>query len=289
MAKTWFITGSSRGLGLDLAKAALAAGDNVVATARSPAALADALAPWGERALAVALDVTDAAQAKAAVEAAVQKFGGIDVLVNNAGYGHLGIFEEVGMAEARQQFDTNLFGVFNVTWAALPVMRQARRGRIFNISSIGGVRGAAFSSLYVSSKFALEGFSEALAPEVAPFGIKVTIVEPGPFRTEFLSPESIRFTAALIADYAAMRDGFRAEFEARNGRQAGDPQKLAAAMLELAEADEPPLRFVAGDIAWTALDRKLGSMKAEIDRWRDLSLGTDGDYADTILASSVLR
>jgi NAD(P)-dependent dehydrogenase (short-subunit alcohol dehydrogenase family) len=278
MQKTWFITGASRGLGADIAKAALRAGDRVVATGRQREAVVAKLGADNEQLLSVALDVTDEAQVKAAVEAAVSRFGGIDVLVNNAGYGHLGLFEELTMADARAQFDTNLFGVFSVTWAALPVMRAARKGRIFNISSLGGLTGVPLVSLYCATKFALEGFSEALAKEVAPFGIHVTIVEPGPFRTEFLTRESLRFGDNLIADYDDRRAALRASFEDRNGTQPGDPEKLAEAMVLLANEAAPPMRYVAGSIALNAANEKLAGMLAEFEQWRELSVSADGNY-----------
>jgi NAD(P)-dependent dehydrogenase (short-subunit alcohol dehydrogenase family) len=280
MAKTWFITGAARGLGVEIAKAALRAGDRVVATGRKLAAVAERLGPDGERLLSTALDVTDASQAQAAAQAAVARFGGIDVLVNNAGYGHLGFFEELTVHDAQAQFATNLFGVFNVTRAALPVMRSARKGHIFNISSLGGLLGTQFGSLYCATKFALEGFSESLAKEVAPFGIRVTIVEPGPFRTDFLTPESLRHGENRIADYDDRRAELRAAFEERDGLQPGDPAKLADALVQLANDPLPPMRFLAGSIAVQAAVEKLAGMRAEIERWRELSVGTDGNFGN---------
>jgi NAD(P)-dependent dehydrogenase (short-subunit alcohol dehydrogenase family) len=279
MQKTWFITGASRGLGVTIAKAALQAGDRVVATARKREDIVKGLGADNDQLLGVALDVTDAAQAQAAVHAAVSRFGSIDVLVNNAGYGHLGFFEENTIQDAQAQFATNLFGVFNVTWAALPVMRAARKGRIFNLSSIAGILGVESCSLYSASKFALEGFSESLSKEVAPFGLFVTIVEPGPFRTDFLTRESLRFGDTVVADYDDRRDQRRAYFEQRNGQQAGDPAKLAGALVRLANEAEPPMRFIAGSMAVNAADAKLAGMLAELERWRELSVGTDGHYA----------
>jgi NAD(P)-dependent dehydrogenase (short-subunit alcohol dehydrogenase family) len=279
MQKSWFITGASRGLGTEIAKAALRAGDRVVATGRKREAIIDALGPDSDQLLSVALDVTDAAQAKAAINAAVLRFGTIDVLVNNAGYGHLGFFEENTSADIQAQFATNLFGVFNVTSAALPIMRSARQGRIFNLSSLAGIRGAAFASLYCASKFALEGFSESLAQELAPFGLFVTIVEPGPFRTDFLASESVRFGEHVVADYNDRRERIRASFEQRNGEQPGDPEKLAEAIVRLASEAEPPMRFIAGSIAVDAADAKFAGMQAELDRWRALCVSTDGAYA----------
>jgi len=279
MQKTWFITGAGRGLGAEIAKAALRAGDRVVAAGRHRASVSDRLGPDSERLLSVELDVNNEAQAQAAVDAAVARFGTIDVLVNNAGFGQLGLFEETTVQDAQAQFGTNLFGVFSVTRAVLPVMRAARRGRIFNVSSLAGMRGVAFGSLYCASKFALEGFSESLAQEIAPFGIRVTIVEPGPFRTDFLSAESIRFGAQAVADYDDRRAALRASFEQRNGQQPGDPIKLAEAVVQLAGEPEPPLRFVAGSIAFDSISAKLVDMQTELEHWRPLCVGTDGHYA----------
>jgi NAD(P)-dependent dehydrogenase (short-subunit alcohol dehydrogenase family) len=254
------------------------AGDRVVATGRKRASVNDSLGPDSDQLLSVELDVTDAAQAQAAVAAAVSRFGAIDVLVNNAGYGHLGFFEETTAQDVQAQFATNLFGVFNVTWAALPVMRSARRGRIFNMSSIAGFRGAELGSLYSASKFALEGFSESLSKEIAPFGLFVTIVEPGPFRTDFLTGESLRFGDNPVADYDDRRTRLRESFERRNGRQPGDPARLADAMVLLAGEANPPLRFFAGVFAVDAAEEKLNGIRAELESWKQLAVGTDGDY-----------
>ena len=275
MSKTWFITGASRGLGADIAAAALRAGDRVVATGRQRSAVSDRLGPDSDRLLALELDVGDAVQGQAAVAAALARFGAIDVLVNNAGYGHLGYFEETTAADIAAQYATNVFGLFNVTRAVLPAMRAALKGHVFNLSSVAGYRGIETGSLYCSSKFAVEGFSESLAAELAPFGIHVTIVEPGPFRTDFLTPESLKFGATEVADYTERRDAMRASFEQRNGKQQGDPVKLAEALVQLAGEDRPPLRFTAGAMAVNGLDAKLAAMKAELDRWRDLGLATD--------------
>jgi NAD(P)-dependent dehydrogenase (short-subunit alcohol dehydrogenase family) len=277
MQKTWFITGASRGLGTHIAQAAIRAGDRVVATGRRRESVTAALGPDSDQLFAVALDVTDVGQVQAAIDAAVSRFGGIDVLVNNAGYGHLGFFEENAMEDVKTQFDTNLYGVFRMTWAALPVMRAARKGLIFNISSLGGLRGSEFGSLYCATKFAMEGFSEALAAEVKPFGISVTIIEPGPFRTDFLTPESLRIGGKTIADYDERRVTLRASFEERNGVQPGNPQKLADAMVLLANEAEPPMRFLGGRFAVDAADAKLRGVLAEISHWRELGISTDGE------------
>jgi NAD(P)-dependent dehydrogenase (short-subunit alcohol dehydrogenase family) len=279
MQETWFITGASRGLGVQIAKTAMRAGDRVVAAGRKRTAVNNSLGPDSNQLLSVELDVTDADQARAAVDAAVSRFGTIDVLVNNAGYGHLGFFEETTIQDAQAQFATNLFGVFNVTRAVLPIMRSARKGRIFNISSLAGILGSESASLYCASKFALEGFSESLSKEVTPFGLFVTIVEPGPFRTDFLSSESLRFGENVVADYDDRRARVRGSFEQRNGRQPGDPAKLAEAMVRLAREAKPPMRFIAGSIALDAADAKLAAMRAELDSWRQLSVSTDGNYS----------
>ena len=288
MPKTWFVTGASRGLGAEIVRAAMRGGDQVIAAARHPTAITDNLAPNADRLLPVELDVTDAAAARAAVDAAVSRFGAIDVLVNNAGYGHYGFFEESTIDDAKGQMATNLFGVLYVTWAVLPCMRAARKGRIFNLSSLGGLIGAQFGSLYCATKFAVEGFSESLAKEVAQFGIHVTIVEPGPFRTDFLTPRSIRFGQERIADYDERRAALLAGVEERNGRQPGDPAKLAEAIVSLAETDTPPLRFIAGAVAVSTVETKLASMRAELDRWRQLSLSTDANFDDAGIIGGVM-
>lgn len=275
MPRTWFITGAGRGLGAEIAKAALRAGDHVAATGRKKEAVTRALGVDSDSLLSLGLDVTNPAQVKAAVADSVKRFGGIDVLVNNAGYGQLGFFEENGIEEARAQFEANLFGVFNVTWAVLPVMRAARKGRIFNISSLAGLRGTSFASLYFSSKFALEGFSEGLAQEIAPFGIFLTVVEPGPFRTEFLSRESIHIGGRQVEDYDPRRSKILGSYEKRNGRQPGDPVKLAQAIVRLSNEETPPLRFAAGVMAADTAMAKLDEMRAEFARWRDLAVSLD--------------
>ena len=280
MLQRWFITGAGRGLGADIARAALAAGCAVVATARDPQAVRAALGPEHERLLVLGLDVAHAGQAQRAVGAAEERFGGIDVLVNNAGYGHVGFFEETTDADARAQFDSNVFGLMNVTRAVLPLMRKARAGHIFNLSSLAGLRGNMFASLYSASKFAVEGLSESLAEELAPFGIRVTIVEPGPFRTDFLSARSLRVVAQALPDYDDMRSRMLAAFAERNGKQAGDPAKLARAMVEMAGSATAPLRFLAGSQAFDMGVPKLEEMRKDITAWEAASRATDGDYDD---------
>jgi len=276
MARTWFITGATRGIGAAIAKAALAAGEQVVATARDPAKLS--LEAPADRFLALPLDVTDGAQRSAAVEAALARFGRIDILVNNAGYGHLGLFEESEPGDAERQFATNVFGLFEMTRAVLPVMRRQKSGHIFNLSSIAGLRAGPGGSLYCASKHAVEAFSEALSQEVEGLGLRVTLIEPGFFRTDFLDASSVRFGGRRVEDYAALSGQVRANYAARNHQQAGDPDKLAAAMLQLADADKPPLRFAAGSDAVEMIGAKIGRLQAELDAWRALSVSTDGTF-----------
>jgi NAD(P)-dependent dehydrogenase (short-subunit alcohol dehydrogenase family) len=280
-SKLWFITGASRGLGAEIATAALRTGDRVVATGRSKEAVAALLGPDNESLLSISLDVAEAGQARAAVAAAADRFGGIDVLVNNAGYGHMGFFEELTPQDVQAQFATNLFGMMDVCWSVLPLMRSARKGRIFNLSSLGGLIGAQLGSIYCASKFAVEGFSESLAKEVAPFGIFVTLIEPGPFRTDFLKPESLRFAGHRLSDYDDRRVNLRNAFEARNGQQPGDPTNLAEAMVRLAREPAPPMRFLAGSVALGAAQDKLNGLLGEMRKWRSLTLSTDGDFAST--------
>jgi NAD(P)-dependent dehydrogenase (short-subunit alcohol dehydrogenase family) len=277
MSKIWFVTGAARGLGADIAKAALAAGDRVVVTGRRREALEAAFGPDSDTLLSLTLDVTRESDAQAAVETTLARFGRIDVLVNNAGYGNLGLFEETTDAEARAQYDTNVFGLYNVTRAALPAMRRQRSGRIFNISSVGGLLGGEGGSLYCAAKFAVEGFSESIAREVAPFGIHVTIVEPGFFRTDFLDQTSVQYGSRQIEDYAELSAQMKAFWDARNHAQAGDPAKLGRVLVDLANRAEPPLRFAAGSDAVAMIGGKIDSLRAELDAWSHLSVTTDGD------------
>ena len=275
MSRTWFITGASRGIGAEIAKAALASGDRVVATGRNRAQIEKTFAAEGDRVLAVALDVAKKGQAETAIEAAVARFGRIDILVNNAGYGSLGLFEENSAEDIERQFATNVFGLFDVTRAVLPVMRRQRAGHIFNLSSVGGLLAIPGGSIYCSTKFAVEGFSEGLAKEVAQFGIKVTIIEPGPFRTDFLNDSSVRFGSKAVADYAQYSAQIKASFLERANKQPGDPVKLAQAVITLATTEHPPLRYAAGSSALQRIDEKLAAMGAEFDQWRALSLSMD--------------
>ena len=275
MSKVWFITGAGRGIGADIARAALAAGDKVVATGRRLAQLQETFRAADPQRLAmVQLDVASEAQAAPAIAAAVERFGRIDVLVNNAAYGLLGRLEEVTAADIEQQFAVNVHGVMHMLRAALPVLRRQRGGHIINISSIAGVTGFNGSSVYCATKFAVEGLSASLALEVAPFGIKVTSVEPGFFRTEFLDPNSVRYGAHVIEDYAA-HGSIEQTYGAYKGRQLGDPAKLATAVLELAGMASPPRRFLAGSDAVTMAEAELEARRGEMAAMKALSLSTD--------------
>jgi NAD(P)-dependent dehydrogenase (short-subunit alcohol dehydrogenase family) len=276
MSKVWMITGASRGLGAHIALAALDAGDQVVVTARRPESLDALFANDLDRVLKLRLDVTDQAQADAAVEAALTHFGRLDVLVNNAGYGQLGPFEVNTQADVERQFQTNVFGVFNVCRAVLPAMRSQHSGHIFNLSSMGGLIGMGGAALYSASKFAVEGFSESLAQEVASFGIRVTLVEPGVMRTDFLDGSSMAFGANPLPDYAALVEKLQSSCAAGNHQQTGNPAKMGLALVAIANSATPPLRYVAGTDAYTQITAKLKRMQEEIGQWRDLSVSTDG-------------
>lgn len=274
----WFVTGASRGLGAAIVRAALDAGDRVVATARRREALTDVFGPDSDQLLSVALDVTRPQSVHTAVEAAIGRFARIDVLVNNAGYGHLSLFEESTPEDVQAQFDTNVFGLMHVTRAVLPHMRARRSGRVFNVSSVGGIVGGESGTLYCSSKFAVEGFTESLAAEVRRFGIHVTVVEPGFFRTDFLEPTSVRHGSQAVPDYADAAAALKAFYDGRSRNQAGDPAKLGQALVSLTAAQEPPVRWAAGTDAVGMVQAKIDSLQAELNAWRDLSSSTDGDF-----------
>ena len=275
--KTWLITGAGRGMGVDFAKAALAAGHNVVATGRSVDAVAQAVGESDDL-LVVRLDVTSAADAAAAVEAAVDRFGGIDVLVNNAASFYAGFFEELTPEQMERQLATSLFGPMNVTRAVLPVMRRQRSGHVVTISSSAGFAGFAYGTAYAASKFGVDGWMESLAAEVEPFGIHTTVVNPGFFRTELLTQESTSYATPSIADYAEGNAAQREFWEGQNGRQAGDPAKLAHALLTITELEQPPFRFIAGADAIAQAEEKLAERQLQIDAFRELSgsLAHDG-------------
>ncbi len=268
--KVWFVTGAGRGMGVDIARAALAAGHAVVATGRNPEKVNEAVGATDDL-LAVKLDVTEPADAEAAVRAAVERFGRIDVLVNNAGNFYAGFFEEIPTQDFRAQVETNLFGPLNVTRAVLPVMRAQRSGLVVTLSSIAGMIGAEFNSAYAASKFALEGWMESLTPEVAPFGIRTMLVEPGFFRTELLKDASTTWPEPSIDDYAERTRQTVVAWQAMNGKQGGDPAKLAEALVRLAGSDEPPTRWAAGADAVAALRQKADDLRAQADAHLDLS------------------
>jgi NAD(P)-dependent dehydrogenase (short-subunit alcohol dehydrogenase family) len=268
--KVWLVTGAGRGMGTDIARAALAAGHAVVATGRNTDRVSTALGAHDDL-LAVALDVTDPASVSAAVDAAVGRFGRIDVLVNNAGNFYAGFFEEITPVDYRAQIETNLFGPLNVTRAVLPVMRAQRSGLVVTVSSTAGIVGQAFCTAYAASKFALEGWSESLTPEVAPFGIRTMLVEPGFFRTELLTQDSTRYAEPAIDDYAERTRQTVTAWNGMNGQQGGDPAKLARALVQLTDSAEPPLRWAAGADAVGVFEQKADQLLAQADAHRELS------------------
>jgi NAD(P)-dependent dehydrogenase (short-subunit alcohol dehydrogenase family) len=271
----WLVTGASRGFGRELTAAALAAGEHVIATARDPEAVREAFPEAGDALLAVPLDVTDEGQAVEAVRIGVERFGRLDVVVNNAGYGLFGGVEEAADEEVRALFDTNVFGLLNVTRAALPVLRRQRAGRIINIGSSAGFSAGAGGGLYSATKFAIEAVSEALREEVGPLGIHVTIVEPGSFRTEFLGGGSLHRPALEIADYADTVGGLHRAAAEYDGRQPGDPARAAEVIRALAEAEAPPFRVPLGSDAVALLEQKLEAVRVELEAARSTALSTD--------------
>jgi len=276
--KIWLVTGAGRGLGTDIARAALDAGHAVVATGRNPDRVAVALGAH-EDLLTVALDVTDPASIQAAVDAAVERVGRIDVLVNNAGNFYAGFFEEVTPEDFRAQIETNLFGPLNVTRAVLPVMRAQRSGLVVTFSSTAGITGGEFTSAYAASKFALEGWNESLTPELAPFGVRTMLVEPGFFRTELLTEDSTRYPEPSIDDYAERTRQTVTAWKGMNGQQGGDPVKLARALIQLTDSDAPPLRWAAGADAVAAFEQKANLLLAQADAHRELSSSLAHDNA----------
>lgn len=275
-AKVWFVTGASRGFGTLIVRAALQRGDNVIATARNPQQVIDA---FGEQPnlLAVKVDVTREEDAVEAVRQGVERFGRIDVLVNNAGYGVLGAVEETSVAEAKANFDTNVFGLLAVSRAVLPQMRKQRSGHVVNISSLGGYSAYHGWGVYGASKFAVEGLTEAMSQELAPLGIKVTVVEPGFFRTDFLNDNSLVSTKAIIDDYAETVGKMRVFAEGANHAQPGDPRKLVVAILGLVDSDNPPLRLPLGSDAVARIEQKHKAVEAELTAWREVAMSTDHD------------
>jgi NAD(P)-dependent dehydrogenase (short-subunit alcohol dehydrogenase family) len=276
--RVWFITGAGRGMGVDIAKAALAAGHGVVATGRNTDAVADAVGEADDM-LVVELDITSLASAEQAVQAAVERLGRIDVLVNNAGNFYAGFFEELTPEQIGRQLTTNLVGPMNVTRAVLPVMRKQRSGHIVTITSTGGIVGQEFCSAYSASKFGLEGWMESLRFEVEPFGIHTTIVEPGFFRTDLLEKESTAYAELSIADYAERTAQTRPAWEAMSGKQGGDPAKLAKALVTIVDQEQPPLRWVAGADAVETVEQKANDLLAQVDAYRSLSSSLAFDEA----------
>lgn len=278
MSRVWMITGTSSGLGREIARAALAAGDRVVATARQVAGLGELVESAPDRVRAVALDVTDPAAVRHAVDVAMTEFGCIDVLVNNAGYGSRGALEELSSEQIRAQFDVNVFGAVEVTRAVLPGMRAQRRGHIVAMSSVAGVEVALGGGVYAGTKHALEALSEGLAMELAPLGITVTIVEPGPFRTDFAGRSAVH--GERLEDYAPILDPARERFAALNGNQAGDPARAARAIVDAVELDEPPLRLPLGAAAFDRIRERLTHRLAELDAVE--ALGRDTDFSPAV-------
>ncbi|HET6641716.1 MAG TPA: SDR family NAD(P)-dependent oxidoreductase [Gaiellaceae bacterium] len=277
-SKIWFITGAGRGMGVDIAKVALAAGDAVVATGRNPDAVSEAVGEAGDL-LVVKLDVTSPADAEDAVQAAVDRFGRIDVLVNNAGNFEAGYFEELTPEQVERQLATSLLGPMNVTRAVLPVMRKQRSGHLISVSSTAGFMGFEFCSAYAASKFGLEGWTESLQHEVVPFGIATTIVNPGFFRTELLTKESVTYAEPSIENYADRTAEQLKWWNAQSGQQPGDPAKLAQALVTIANEEPPPRRFIAGPDAIGLAEQKVADLEAQIDAFRDLSASLAYDDA----------
>ena len=273
-APVWFITGCSTGFGRELARAVLAHGYRAVVTARDPESISPLAEPYGNRALTLALDVTDAQEVRAAVDVAQLTMGRIDVLVNNAGIGYLGAVEESDDAEVRRMFEVNVFGLAHMTQAVLPGMRKRRRGHIVNISSIGGIRAFPAVGFYNATKFAVVGLSESLAMEVEPLGIRVTIVEPSGFRTDWAG-RSANEAPNEIADYAETAGANRRNIRGYSGKQPGDPVRAAEAIIKAVEAKDPPLHLLLGKAALKGAHYKLDLMKRDFDAWHDTTVGAD--------------
>jgi NAD(P)-dependent dehydrogenase (short-subunit alcohol dehydrogenase family) len=280
-SRVWFITGCSTGFGRELAKLLSSHNHKVVVTARDIAKVQD-LAQDPESSLALALDVTDPAQVKSAVAEAEKKFGQIDVLVNNAGYGYMAAVEEGEEEAIRGMFDTNFFGLASMTRAVLPGMRSRKSGHIINISSVAGLVGFPGSGYYSATKFAVEGMSEALSKEVQPLGIRVTVVEPGPFRTDFAG-RSLQMSDTEIADYAETAGARRKQISGYSGQQPGDPVKAAQAIITVVESETPPLHLVLGKPGLGFVEEKLKALHKDIDTWRETTLGAD--YPDAANAA----
>ncbi|MGW1736819.1 SDR family oxidoreductase [Streptomyces sp. NPDC001999] len=277
MSKVIFVTGAGRGLGTDIAREALAAGHQVIATGRRPEEVEKTLGGPQDNLLTTKLDITSPQDAEAAAQAAVDRFGRIDVLINNAGNFYAGYFEEITAEQMRQQFETNLFGPMNVTRAILPILRGQRDGHIITLSSSAGLIGQEFCVAYAASKFGVEGWMESLRYDVEPYNIRTTVVEPGFFRTELLVDASTTWPEPTIADYAERTTATVAAWKSMNGQQGGDPAKLARALLTIADQTEPPLRFVAGADAIEGVEAKARELLAQAQASRELggNLGHD--------------
>ncbi|QNE42330.1 SDR family NAD(P)-dependent oxidoreductase (plasmid) [Hymenobacter sp. NBH84] len=280
--QVWFITGASKGFGLELVKQLLQQGHQVAATSRDVAQLRAVVGTDAASFLPLAVDLTTEASVRHAIAAAVQQFGRLDVVVNNAGYGQLGSLEEVSDVEARENFDVNVFGTLNVIRQAMPYLRQQQRGHLINFSSIAGIQGGFPGwGVYCATKFAVEGLSEALAAEVAPFGVKVTVVAPGYFRTNFLQSGSLKLASDQLVDYQLVRDNEAYHNQVRQANsQLGDPAKGAAALIQLAAAPNPPLHLLLGADAYDMAEAKIQHLEDEMAHWKDRSLATAAESAD---------
>jgi NAD(P)-dependent dehydrogenase (short-subunit alcohol dehydrogenase family) len=272
--RVWFVTGAASGFGRAVCSAVLTRGERVVATDIEAGAVHEVARSHWDRAIALPLDVADAAATRDAARLAVRRFGRIDVVFNNAGYGHVGAVEELGDAELRRQIDVNLFGNINVTRSVLPYLRRQRSGHLLQMSSLNGVEGLVGGAYYAASKFAIEGLSESLADEVAPFGIRITIIEPGPFRTRFLSDESARW-ARPMSEYDETVGRTRAMLRALNGRQPGDPARAASAIMRVVDMEDPPLRLPLGHMAVEHIRATLQAELDELERWTDVAAAAD--------------
>lgn len=276
--KVWFITGSNSGFGRSLTEAVLAKGDKVVATTRHPEEVEDLVKQYPDTVKAVTLDITKSDEISAAIDTTLKTFGQIDVLINNAGFGTLGAVEEVGEDKIRYQFEVNCFGTLNLTRAMLPHFRQQKSGHILNVSSVGGFTSFPGTGIYSATKFAIEGYSEALAKEIAPLGIKLTLVEPGAFRTEFAG-DSLATPDNSIDDYEKTAHKFVKMQSEMSGQQPGDPDKAAQAMIKAVESDNPPMRLVLGEDALEATRKKIESLQKELEEWEDVTLSTSFEDA----------
>ena len=279
--QTWFITGASKGFGLEMVKQLLQAGHQVAATSRDVNELREAVDTKSDKFLPLAVDLTTEASVGAAIAATIKQFGRLDVVVNNAGYGQLGSLEEVTDAEARENFDVNVFGTLNVIRHAMPQLRKQQSGHIFNFSSIAGILGGFPGwGVYCASKFAVEGLSEALAAEVAPFGVKVTVVAPGYFRTNFLKSGSLKLSGEKMPEYKIVRDNeaYHDQLQQAN-TQLGDPAKAAAAVIEVALSADAPVHLLLGEDAYGMADAKIKNLQADMAQWKDLAVATAAEPA----------